>query len=513
MLKKTKQKFNFSVTVAIVIGIIIVINFFSYQIFHRFDLTQNKEFSISKVSKKTVGELKDIVLIKAYFSKNLPSQYLNVRQEVGDILDEYQNYSNGNIRVEFIDPADNADMEQELYMLGIPSLQFNVLEKDKYQMVKGYMGMAISFGDKKEAIPVIQDTNSLEYQITTAIKKVTSKQAAKIGIISGYGCASAESDLAAAYKKLQELYEVQTVDLKTQKEIPSELMSLIIPGPKEKIPENDLKKINAYAMKGGKLLVLLDGVKIDQGLSADVNDTNLNTLLDKYGLRVNKDLVLDTQNGMASFNQGYVTFSTNYPYWPKVTKEGFDQDNAAVSSLESILFPWVSSVEILRDNLDKNAKTSYLANTTDRAWHTTENFDVTPQMGSMPQGERKKYALAAMITGTLNSAFPNEKDLPKQAENSRIILVGDSDFTTDNFIRNTPDNLIFFQNLVDSLSLDDDLISIRSKGVSERPIKELSDGARAAIRYANVLGITLIVVCFGFIRYNIRKKKRFVEEL
>jgi gliding-associated putative ABC transporter substrate-binding component GldG len=512
MLNKTKQKFNFSVTVAIVVGIIIVVNFFSYQIFYRLDLTQNKEFSISKVSKKTAGALKDIVTIKAYFSKNLPSQYINVRQEVGDILDEYQNYSNGNIRIEFIDPADSADMERELYMQGIPSLQFNVMEKDKYQVVKGYMGMVISFGDKKQAIPVIQDTNSLEYQITTAIKKVTSKEIAKIGLMSGYGCSTVETELASAYKKLQELYEVQVVDVKKEKEIPTALMTLIIPGPKDKIDDSSLKKINTYVMQGGKLLVLLDGVKVGEGLSASVNDTNLNTLLEKYGLRVNKDLVLDVQNGMASFNQGYVTFSTNYPYWPKVSKDGLNKDNAAVSSLESILFPWVSSVEILRDKIDSQSKAVYLANTTNKAQHVTENFNITPQMGQMPNSERKQFALAAMVNGTLKSAFPNEKNIAKQSENSRVIVVGDSDFPNDNFIRNTPDNLIFFQNLVDSLSLDEDLITIRSKGITERPIQELSDGAKVAIRYANVLGITLIVVCIGLIRYFIRKKKRFIEE-
>ncbi len=119
--KKFLEKTNFSVLVIIVIGILIVLNFFSYQIFYRFDLTQNKDYSISKVSKKTVSELKDVVNIKVYFSKDLPAQFINLRQEVGDILDEYVSYSNNNVRIEFIDPKKDSQNEQELAMLGIPS--------------------------------------------------------------------------------------------------------------------------------------------------------------------------------------------------------------------------------------------------------------------------------------------------------------------------------------------------------------------------------------------------------
>ncbi len=161
--KKFLEKTNFGILVIIVIGILIVLNFFSYQIFYRWDLTQNKDYSISKVSKKTVSDLKDVVNIKVYFSKDLPSQFINLRQEVADILDEYVNYSNGNIRIEFIDPKKDSQTEQELAMLGIPQLQFNVLEKDKYQVVNGYLGIAVKYGDKTQTIPVVEDTRDLEY--------------------------------------------------------------------------------------------------------------------------------------------------------------------------------------------------------------------------------------------------------------------------------------------------------------------------------------------------------------
>ncbi|MDP2754713.1 MAG: GldG family protein, partial [Nitrospirota bacterium] len=236
--KKIKQKADFGITAIIIIGILAAVNFFSYQIFYRWDLTQNKDYSISKASKQVAGKLDDVVNIKVYFSKNLPSQYISLRQEAGDILDEYAAYSNGKIRVEFIDPGDSEEMKSELYMLGIPELQFNVLEKDKYQIVKGYLGMAVQYGDKTEAIPVVENTDNFEYQVTLAIKKVISGKMAAVGFVTSNGTAGLDNEISAAYQKLQELYQTRQVDLAKEKEIPDDIDTLIIAGPKEKFSED-----------------------------------------------------------------------------------------------------------------------------------------------------------------------------------------------------------------------------------------------------------------------------------
>lgn len=506
--KKIKQKANFGITVIIIIGIIAVINFFSYQIFYRGDLTQNKDYSISKASKQVAGKLDDVVNVKVYFSKNLPSQYISLRQEVGDILDEYAAYSNGKIRVEFIDPGDNEEMKSELYMLGIPELQFNVLEKDKYQIVKGYLGMAAQYGGKTEAIPVVENTDNFEYQVTLAIKKVISGKMAAIGFVTSNAAASLDNEISAAYQKLRELYQARQVDLDIEKEIPDDINTLIIAGPKEKFSEDQLKAIDAFLMKGGSLLILADGVNVGEGLIASVNDTGLNDLLQKYGVKINNDLALDAVSGIVSFTQGYITFSTNYPFWPKVSQQGFDRENSATAKLESLVLPWASTLEVATDKIDKTNKISYLARTTDKAWRQKDNFDLNPQQNFLPSEEKGIFNLAVAVSGKFASAYNNG-----ETGNGRLIVVGDSDFIKDGFLRNAPDNLIFFQNIVDSLSLDEDLINIRSKGISDRPLKELSDGAKAAIRYLNIFGLTIIVVIFGMIRYYIRRRSRFVDEL
>lgn len=505
--KKFLKNTNFTLTVIIVIGLLAVVNFFSYQLFFRWDLTENNDYSISKTSKNAAGGLDDIVNIKVYFSKNLPAQYITLRQEVGDILDEYVNYSNGNVRVELIDPADDESLKQELIMKGIPELQFNVLEKDKYQVVRGYLGMAVQYGDNTEAIPVIQDTRNLEYQVTLAIKKVTGQISAIVGFASGNSTLDTEAEISAAYQKISQLYQTRPVDLAVSA-VPADINTLIIAGPKEQFNEEELRAVDAFLMRGGSLLMLLDGVKVENGLMAASNDVGLSGLLENYGIQFNYDLVLDVSSAIASFNQGFMTFSTNYPFWVKVLKQGFDSENASVAKLESAVFPWASSIDVLPGVISEENNISYLARTTAKAWAQTENFNLNPQQMFFPTGDTEQRNLAVSISGKFNSAYDQGS-----TDFGRLIVVGDSDFMTDGFIRRNPDNLILFQNMVDSLSLDGDLINIRSQGVTERPIKELSDGAKAAVRYGNIFGLTLVVVVFGLIRYFIRRRSKFVDEL
>jgi len=500
------NKINSTALIAIVIGILVVLNFFSYNIFYRFDLTQNKDYSLSRASKDAAAGLKDVVSAKAYFSADLPSQFLNLRQEVGDILDEYANYSGGKIKVEFIDPKDDQAVQQELYAAGIPQLQFNALEKDKYQVINGYLGMLIKYGKKSQAIPVIEDTNNLEYQITSAIKKLTSADVANIGFWQGNGAADVRQEVSAAYGKLAEIYNVSLVDYATDKKIADDLDTLIIVGPKEKFIDDELKAIDAFLMNGGSLVVLADGVNIDQGLKSAKNNIGLNKILQSYGVALNENLVLDVNNGMASFSQGFVTFSTNYPYWPKVIKSGFNQNDPAVSKLESLVLPWASSIDVALDKT-KAAVVSYLAVTSGQAMAVADNFKLQPQ-AEITGGAKGKFNLAVSLAGKFASPFNNTS-----SKSGHLILVGDSDFIRDNFLQNYPDNLVFFQNVIDGLSLGGDLISIRSKGITERPLKEISEAAKAAVRYANIFGLTIIVVFFGVIRYFFRRKARFEDQI
>lgn len=504
---KTKKlkKSDLLLTVLLIVGILAVLNFFSYRIFTRLDLTENKSYSISKVSKETVRSLDDVVNIKLYFSKDLPTQFITLRQEVNDILDEYQAYSQGNIFIDYIFPDSDDKTAKELYAKGIPQLTFQVFEKDKSQVVKGYMAMTIGYGDNIEIIPVIkEDTSNLEYQITSAIKKVTSEEIATVAFLTSHGTADLQSQISNAYQALAELYTVEVVDLNEENAISPTIDTLIIVGPKEQFTEEQLMEINSFLMRGGKLLALVDGVVVEQGLMARVNSTGLEGLISKYGVNINNNLVADVRNAMASFSQGFFTFQTNYPFWLKIASDGFNHDHSAVSNLENVILQWASSLEFD----EKDSAITPLAFTTERAWQVQDEFNLDPN-GMTAKAGSEQFTVAAAINGEIENAYPQEGESDKFL--GKLIIVGDSDFINNN---GNPDNLTLFQNLVDSLSLDDDLINIRSKSVTSRPIQEeLSDGVRAFIRYGNIFGITVIVIIFGMTRYYLRRKSRFLDEL
>jgi len=326
-----------------------------------------------------------------------------------------------------------------------------------------------------------------------------------IGYLTSNGTVR-EEEASTADKKLKELYDIVPVDLKASPEVPKDVKTLIIAGPKEKFGDNELKAIDAFFSRGGNLLVFLDGVNADAGLTAEKNQTGLEGLLAKYGIRANSDLIADPQSGIASFNQGMITFSIEYPYWPKVLKGGFDKNVSAVSNLETVILPWVSSVDAIPDKMDKNNQISNLIFSSNKSWRVSDNFNISPQQIPAPAEGVGKYNLALFATGNFQSAYDGKKTF-----NSRIAVIGDSDFIRDNFLNNAPDNLALYQNLTDILSLDQDLVNIRSKGVTSRPIKELSDASKAVLRYGNVFGVTLIVIIFGTIRYLARRKRKDSE--
>ena len=108
-----QNKKTFITYLCIVGAILIILNIVSRNIFFRWDLTDNKMYSLSDSSKSVVGKIDDRLTMKVYFSDNLPGEYGNNRRYLQDILEEYAAYSNGNIHFEFYRPEDDEKMKEE----------------------------------------------------------------------------------------------------------------------------------------------------------------------------------------------------------------------------------------------------------------------------------------------------------------------------------------------------------------------------------------------------------------
>ena len=180
-LDNKKSTFIFT---AIIIVSVIFLNIISRNWFARFDLTDNKMYSLSSSSKSVVGKIDDLFTIKIYFSDQLPGQYGNNRRYLQDILEEYSAYSSGNLRFEFYVPDSDEDLAADAQKYGIQPVQLQVVENDKVEIKKVYMGLVLLYEDKRETIPVIQTSTGLEYDITTKIKQMVEDKRNVIGIAS-----------------------------------------------------------------------------------------------------------------------------------------------------------------------------------------------------------------------------------------------------------------------------------------------------------------------------------------
>ena len=168
MKSKSKIRNESLVFIITLLGIVIFVNLLSVKFFSRGDLTRNSLFTLSAASKNLVSNLDDKLLVKAYFTKNLPGRYATLERHVRDLLEEYAGHSKGNMNVEFIDPAGDEEEEKVAQSLGIQKMPNPDIEKDQATVKEGYRGVSFSYGEKTEVLKAVETTVGLEYAMPDA---------------------------------------------------------------------------------------------------------------------------------------------------------------------------------------------------------------------------------------------------------------------------------------------------------------------------------------------------------
>ena len=521
--------------------ILVIINGLSKKAFKRLDLTESKRYTISKSTKKLLGQLDDIVRVEAYFSE-APDQVKLIKDEVKDMLDEYDAFASGNLQIEFINPTEDDDLKQKLRMKGIPEIQVQVREKDKIEVRNAYMGLAVVYGDKQEVIPVIQKTTTLEYDLTSAILKTTRKEAKTVGFLEGHD----EVDIYGQgfenlRRELGKQYTLRKIDVSQGSSIEGDVSTLIVAGPQSPLQANEKYEIDQFLMNGGKIVFLVDAVKMAPGsIQASPLSTGLTDLLSHYGIQLGNNLVQDISHDNLTYSQGgFMTITRPYPFFIKVlksyqystgsTSEGFPADSVATSGLDSLVLPWSTSLSVVAK---EGISTTIMAKTSNQAWTAQAPYNLDPtRMFTPPSSVKNSYPVAVLLAGEFTSFYAG-KEIPsasngdgdgeedtenknkdrKTVEKSpptQIVVVGTSQFLRQSRV----DGLTFFQNSIDYITLGSSLIGIRSKQISDRSFKtDPSTFARLTIKVLCIGAIPLLVALFGLFRFFSRMRaKRMVE--
>lgn len=486
-------------SIVLIIGIIVLINFLSGQLNFRFDLTEDRTYTLSQATKDILENLQEPVTVKAYFSENLPPDIAKTRRDFQEMLVEYTNLSDGMLVFEFINPSEDEKNEQEAMQNGIQPVMINVREKDQMKQQKAYLGAVIQLGEEKEVIPFMRPGVAMEYALSTGIKKLSVLEKPRIGLVAGHGEASI-TELQQLNAQLSILYRLEPITLSENADL-SQYKTIALIRPKDTIPDSDLLKLDEYLSKGGNLVLAMDRVEADMQKSfGKLKYTGLSKWLESKGIKVDKSFLVDPNSGAVSVQQqqGMFVFNTQiqFPYLPISSNFA---EHPVTKGLEAVIFPFASAITYSGDS-SLNWTPLVFSSDKSGSQSVPTYFNVQKQWtdADYPMG---RQVLGALLEGNISG---NTR--------SRLIVFGDGDFSVtgegQTAQRMQEDNISLMANSVDFLSDDTGLIELRTKGISSRPIDDLEDGTKTTLKFVNFLLPLLMVIIYGIVRMQMKRNIR-----
>jgi ABC-type uncharacterized transport system involved in gliding motility auxiliary subunit len=519
---------------ALLLGLLI-----SGRIWFRLDLTKNKAYTISRVSREIAAEIPDQVRITYYVSDKLSAIH-PMPGEIEDLLREYAAYSRGRIRFSRRDPA-KTGMVQAVEALGIQPRQIQSVERDEATFSTVYTGIVIEYMEQAEVLPWVFALDTLEYDLSSRIRSMIRESTREVGVLVG----DADKQWTQDYGYLDQVltqagYRVRV--LSSGEEISDGLPVLLVLGGVEELDEWALYRIDRYILTGGKVLFALEGVLVNAKGSLESRvktDGGLLAMVASYGATVEPEMVLDrsalTLQYQTATPNGSVQFRIiRYPHWIGVLGENGSTSHPITSGFAGVDLFWASPITL---NPPEAVRGEVLFSTTPDAWLMTKDFSANPDTGYLFEMEeadtRGSKILAAALSGKFPGWFRDKPkpvregsgeelpDLPGETRDSRIVVVGDSDFPTT-LVQMTQgqgvQNLDFMLKAADWLGNDDDIIGIRNRQSQAGRLDRIIDPEQRlkAMRFSQILNVGIIPLAFvvlGIVRGLKRRTKNNGREL
>jgi ABC-type uncharacterized transport system involved in gliding motility auxiliary subunit len=438
-------------SVIVVLVILTALNYFSSRYNKRWDLTANKQYTLSEQTKKVVQGLQKPVQVKVFAS---PDDMQRFRSR----LDEYQYLSN-NVKVEYIDAVKNPSRANQY---NVQALGTVVLEYD----------------GRTERV-----TSDEEQTLTNGFVKVIQGTQHKVYFVQGHGEKSPDTSDRNGYSTISSAlgsdnYTVDKLVLAQVKEVPADATVLVVAGPKTDFFPPEIEILKAYLARGGKVFFLLDPP--DRADAAQL--TSIAALLKDWGIEIGTNVVVDV-SGMGQL------FGTNESV-PVAAKYQQHQITDRFNLITA--YPLARSVTPVEGGTSgKFAQT--LVETSANSWAESDIKRLTSSgqvERNLDQGDKAgPVSLAAAVSSPVESKPPEDPttaaDAPK-AE-TRLAVFGDSDFVTNGFLA-IPGNRDLFLNAVNWLAQQENMISIRPKDPEDRRITLTS------VQERNIFWLTIFII-------------------
>ncbi len=493
------KKTSYFSSVLLLVAIFVVVAAISERYFFRLDLTEGGQYSLSPATRDILKNLDETVTVRAYFTEDLAPDLAKVRDNLRDLLIEYGSLSGGKVVYKFENPNKNPETENEALADGIRPVLFNARERDEVTQKRIFMGAVVKLGTGSESIPFFDPNSSLEYSLSMAIKKLSVTKKPAIGFVQGQG----EPPLAAYQQvmdELQVLYRVTAVTL-SDTSVLKDYKALVIVAPKDTFDLQNLNALDRYLASGGRLFIAMSHVNGDlQTLKGDVNNTGLSAWLEQKGLKQEDAFVADANAGSVMLTQrtrfGTMTTPIRFPFLPIITNFA---DHPITKGLENISFGFCSPIIFTGDSTVRFAPLAYTSENTG-VINTPVFFNINKKWTKADLSAGKQV-VAALLEGNINGS-----------DQAKIIMVSNGEFavtgTGQRPNMQSSDNISLMANSIDWLSDDTGLIGLRTKTITSRPIKAMSDGKKAFLKWLNFLLPLILVVIYGLIRMQFRRNQR-----
>ncbi len=473
--------------------VLVAVNFLVSRVPGRIDLTEGNIYTLSPGTKKILANLQAPVKLKLYVSQgeSVPVQLRGFAQRVEDLVREFKGVAGSNLVVERYNPKPDSEEEDAAQLDGMEPQQL-------FSGEQFYLGVAVSQLDRQQAIPAIspQRERLLEYDLVRAIARVGSAERPKIGLMSGLPVLGEKfnpftrqsSEPWVLANELKRDFEVKEVPL-SAKEIDKDLNVLLVIHPRDVQPATEYA-LDQFVMRGGKLIAFVDPYAyFDQmptmpGMPQTPSSSTLPTLFKAWGLEMDPGKVVSD----VVFGSGGGARYT--PTVLSLNRTALSRDDIVTGQIETLLYAFGGAFQVKQTDLNvtelvKSSPDSMLvdnANASRSGDEATRSFK--PSGTPMP--------LALRLTGKFKTAFPEgvkENDKPiantpalrESAENS-VIVVADVDLLADGAAVDVQEvfgrkvivpsngNLAFALGMVEQFAAGDDLISLRSRAASFRPL-------------------------------------------
>ena len=555
------------------VSIVVLVNVIAAFINTRIDLTAEKRYSISPATKLLLKKLDDKVFFKVYLYGDLPPGFQRLSNETREMLDEFRAYSDY-VQYEFVNPSDNPNERDrnDAYRLlvehGLQPTDLRVNKQGGSSQLIIFPGAIASYHGRDVPVQLLmaqlqQDPDkvlnnsiqSLEYNLASAIKNLTTAIKPRVAILEGQG----ELDPMETYdlqNSLSEFYTVDRVELKNKinslairiktdslnDALINKYRALIIAKPTRPFDERDKFLIDQFIMRGGKVLWLIDPVfasmdslqKYNTTMGIP-NDINLEDMLFNYGVRLNVNLVQDMNALPIPVKTGQIGNQPQFDYFkwyffpvlmPSISHPVVNGLNAVktefLSTLDTVKAPGIKKTFLLETSV-------YSRTVNAPALIDLEILKKKPNERAFSKGP---LPVAVLLEGEFTSAFlfripptladDHELGFKMKSKETKMIVIADGDIAKnqfhfsqgyplplgfDQYTKQTFGNKDLVLNAVNFLCDDSGLISVRSRELKLRMLDSArAEKQRLFWQLLNILLPVLLIGGFGAVKYRLRKR-------